>query len=230
MKGIISALLIFACLLGIPAKSQQPALVHPDISDFGWFDLFLPALANAIFPSNVWRYGTGIPTASKDEAIWSKKSNHNFILDLEFQNARGTNSGVFVHASNIADWTANCVEIQIANNFDPEWANSPPSWQSAAVFGHQPPTKHVVKKRGEWNHYTISCIDNKIWIFFNGELVNVCGMSLFKSAKTNPDGMAIAEWLSKPLAELVFVGNIGRQGKPAGAPIYFRHLLVKELS
>jgi Domain of Unknown Function (DUF1080) len=228
MKGIALVFVIGSCLLGASTQSQ-PAIFHPNTADSGWYDLFQPDLSNAIFPPKIWTFESGILTASKDEAIWSKKAYANFILDLEFQNAKGTNSGVFVHASNIKDWTANCVEIQIADDFDPEWANSPPSWQCAAIFGHQPATQHLVKKPGEWNHYTISCIDKKIWVVLNGVLVNVCDMSLFTSSKTNPDGTAVPDWLSKPMSALVLEGRIGLQGKHAGAPIYFRHIRIKEL-
>jgi hypothetical protein len=230
MKGTFPVCLTIACMLTISTFAQQPALVHPSTADSSWSDLFLPDLSNAIYPKKVWTVQEGILTASKDEAIWTKKIFENFILDLEFRNAKGTNSGVFVHNSSIKEWTQNCVEIQIADDFDPEWANSPPSWQCAAIFGHQPATKHLVKKPGEWNHYTITCIGRKIWVVLNGELVNACDMSLFTSAKTNPDGTPIPEWLSKPLSTLVLEGHIGLQGKHAGAPIYFRNIRIKELS
>jgi hypothetical protein len=48
-------------------------------------------------------------TASKDDAIWSFDEYDDFILDLDFQTADGTNSGVIVHATDIVEWIPNSV-------------------------------------------------------------------------------------------------------------------------
>lgn len=210
-------------------NKNSPALKHPDTSLEGWTDLFDNSLSNAIYPEGVWSNINGIITATKDEALWSEKKYDDFILDLEFKNADSTNSGVIVHASDMKNWIPNSVEIQIADDFSKIWSSSPPSWQCGAVFGHQAATKHAVKKPGEWNRYTITCIGKKIWVVLNDELVNEFDMSLYTSAKTNPDGSEIPAWLSNPLAQLPLHGHIGFQGKHAGAPIYFRNIKIKEL-
>ena len=49
-------------------------------------------------PSLLWSvlkatFENGILTASEDQNIWTEKVYDNFILDLEFQVADGTNSG-----------------------------------------------------------------------------------------------------------------------------------------
>ena len=208
---------------------QRPALVHPNTASSGWQSLFKRDFSNAIYPKGVWTIVNGIITASKDEALWSKKKYNNFILDLEFKNAKGTNSGVFVHASDLKNWTEHSVEIQIADDFDPEWASAAPSWQCGAIFGHQAASQHLVKKPGLWNHYTITCIGKMIWVVLNGQLVNQCDMNLYTSDKMNPDSTPIPEWLSKPLSTLSLKGHIGFQGKHAGAPIYFKNIRIKEL-
>ncbi|HET9824998.1 MAG TPA: DUF1080 domain-containing protein [Chitinophagaceae bacterium] len=202
---------------------------HPNTAGRGWTKLFNADLSNAIFEKGVWTVRDGLITASKDEALWTAKAYDNFILDLEFRNADGTNSGVIVHASDITDWIPHSVEIQIADHYSEEWSKVVPSWQCAAIFGHQAATKRTVKKAGEWNHYTITCVGKKIWVVLNGELVNACDMSLYTSAKTNPDGTEIPSWLSNPMSSLPLHGHIGFQGKHAGAPIYFRNIKIKEL-
>ncbi len=202
---------------------------HPDTSGEGWKDLFNRDISNAIFPAGVWSNTDGVLTATKDEAIWSDKEYNDFILDLEFKNAEGTNSGVIVHASNIKEWIPHSVEIQIADDYSAEWNKAPATWQCAAIFGHQAASKRTVKRAGEWNHYTITCIGKKIWIVLNGELVNTCDMSLFISAAKNPDGSEVPSWLKNPMSGLPLYGHIGFQGKHAGAPIYFRNIKIKEL-
>jgi hypothetical protein len=209
--------------------AQKPAATpgHPDVSK--WADLFKPDLSDADYPAGIWTFADGILTASEDQCIWTKKDYKNFILDLEFRTAPGTNSGVIVYASDIKDWIPNSVEIQIADDFAEQWAKSPNTWHCGAIFGHLAPTKSAVKKPGEWNRYTITCRGPMITVVLNGEKVTEMDILKWTSAKTNPDGSEIPTWLSNPLAGLQTRGRIGLQGKHAGAPIYFRNIKIKEM-
>ena len=198
--------------------------------DEGWSDLFEYDLSDASAPKGVWSYEGGVLTASQDKNIWTRKLYSDFILDLEFKTADGTNSGVVVHCSDANNWIPNSVEIQIADDFAEQWAKSPASWHCGAIFGHLAPAKSMVKKPGQWNSMTITCKGKTIGVTLNGEQVAVMDMAKWTSAKTNPDGSKIPDWLSKPKAELPLRGRIGLQGKHAGAPIYFRNIRIKELS
>ncbi len=211
----------------------KPALVpnkHPDISTPDFMDLFAADLSNATYPKGIWSLGAnGELTASADQCIFTQKTYKNFVLDLEFKTADGTNSGVIVHCSDTDNWIPNSVEIQIADDYSKEWSKADPTWQCAAIFGHLAAEKRTVKHPGEWNHYTITCLDRQIWVVLNGELVNYMDMSRWLSGSQNPDGSAIPSWLSKPFASLPLDGHIGLQGKHAGAPIWFRNMKIKEL-
>jgi len=229
MKTITLFAAIILCVFAMQSFAQDSAYIRPDTAGNGWEDMFNNNLSNAIFPKGVWSDSAGIITASKDEALWSKDEYDDFVLDLDFMNAEGTNSGVIVHASNLKNWIPHSVEIQIADDYSDEWSKLPATWQCAAVFGHQAATNKTLHKAGEWNHFTINCRGKKIWIVLNGTLVNTCDMSLFSSAKINPDGSEIPNWLSNPMATLPLHGHIGFQGKHAGAPIYFKNIKVKRL-
>ena len=221
---------LFFFLLVITSCQQTftlPPTAHPNSSQ--WDDLFLTDLSNAVCLDSIWTFENGILTASEDQNIWTKKEYDNFILDLEFKTDVGTNSGVVVYCSNIDDWIPNSVEIQIADDYSEHWAGMPGTWQCGAGFGHIAATESRVKQPGEWNRYTITCMDSMIYVMLNDGLVNTINMKLWKSATTNPDGSEIPSWLSKPWAELPTRGHIGFQGKHAGAPIYFRNLKVKVL-
>ena len=226
-KAFVSLTMIVLFLFSAKYLQQIPLSSHPDVTK--WDNLFDKELSNAIHPEGVWTFRDGILTATKDEAIWSDKSYDNFIVDLEFKTADGTNSGVIVYCSDIKDWIPNSIEIQIADDFADKWADSPASWQCGAFFGHQGATKSMVKKPGEWNRFTITCKDYMIYVMLNGEQVNKMDMRKWTSSKKNPDGSEIPSWLSKPVAELPTHGHIGFQGKHAGAPIFFRNLKIKEL-
>ncbi|RMF98901.1 MAG: DUF1080 domain-containing protein [Planctomycetota bacterium] len=209
------------------AWSAEVPKGHPDSSN--WDDVFAADLSNAIYPEGVWSFDDGILTATKDEAIWTSREYEDFVLDLEFKTAEGTNSGVIVHCSDIKNWIPNSVEIQIADDYAEKWANAPATWHCAAIFGHLAPKKSAVKKPGEWNRMTITCKGSLIYVVLNGELVTMMDMRKWTSAKTNPDGSEIPPWLNRPVAELPLKGRIGFQGKHAGAPIYFRNLKIREL-
>jgi hypothetical protein len=223
------ALVLGTVFLAASAPSMEPAAAvkHPDVS--GWPNLFAADLSNAQFPAGVWTVTDGVLTASEDQAIWTVRDYENFIVDLEFRTAPGTNSGVIVYASDTKDWIPNSVEIQIADDFAEEWAKQPATWHCGAIFGHLAPTKSAVKKPGEWNRFTITCLGKRITVVLNGEKITEMDMSLWTSAKTNPDGSEIPAWLSRPFAELATKGRIGFQGKHAGAPIFFRNIKIKEM-
>lgn len=216
-KLTILALIAFTSVNIISAQSGK------------WETLFTDDLSNANYPSGVWTVDDGVITASEDQAIWTKKDYDNFMLDLEFKTAEGTNSGVIVYCSNTENWIPNSVEIQIADDFAEKWATADKTWQCAAIFGHLAASESRVKKPGEWNNMIITCMDKMITVKLNGKVVTEMDMSLWTSGKKNPDGSDIPSWLSTPFAELPTKGKIGFQGKHAGAPIWFRNIKVKEL-
>jgi hypothetical protein len=208
-------------------KIEIPPSGHPNSSQ--WTDLFKSDLSDAIFPEGIWTSENGILSASEDQCIWTKKSYDNFIIDLEFKTEEGTNSGVIVYCSDIDNWIPNSVEIQIADDYAEQWASSDKTWQCGAFFGHLAADTSLVKKPGEWNRYTITCIGQLIYVVLNGKKVNELDMSRWTSGTHNPDGSEIPSWLNKAWADLPTKGRIGFQGKHAGANIFFRNLKIKEI-
>jgi len=227
MKKMLALAVVMGWAATAWAGEAAGPKTHPDSAD--WENLFAGDLSNATYPKGIWSVTDGVLTATEDRCTWTKKEYENFILDLEFKNAPGTNSGVFVYCSSIENFVPNSVEIQIADDFAEKWAKSPKTWQCAAIFGHQAPTKSVVKKPGEWNRMTVTCKGTKICVLLNGEEVTKVDLKNWTSAKKNPDGSDIPPWLSKPMAELATRGHIGLQGKHGGAPIYFRNLKIKKI-
>lgn len=230
MKTIRTALASIAVLgsLLIAAEAKPPA-GHPDTKGAGWKDLFAADLSNAEYPEGVWSVKDGVFTATEDQSVWTTEKFGNYVLDLEFKTAEGTNSGVIVHCSDRKNWIPNSLEIQIADDFSKEWSSKDRTWQCAAIFGRLAASKSVVKKPGEWNRYTITCKDKMIQVVLNGQLVTTMDMSKWTSPKKNPDGSDIPGWLSKPAATMEPNGFIGLQGKHAGAPVWFRNMRIKQL-
>jgi len=222
---MLGTLLAAAVVAG--EKPEAPK-THPDTS--GWANLLAPDLSNANYPKGVWSFEGGVLTATEDKNLWAKKEFDNFIVDLEFKTAKGTNSGVIVYCSDTKNWIPNSAEVQIADDYSEQWSSKPRTWQCGAIFGHLAAKQNkLVKKPGEWNRMTVTCSGPMIRVILNGKEVTVMDMRKWTSAKKNPDGSDIPPWLSKPKADLPTKGYIGFQGKHAGAPIWFRNIKVKVL-
>ena len=59
-----------------------------------WEPVFNGDLSNALDEQGVWSYQGDVLTASEDACIFTKVEYENFVIDLEFKNEQGTNSGV----------------------------------------------------------------------------------------------------------------------------------------
>ena len=231
MSRFLMHSLLVATLLMVQScqkKISLPLTDHPDTT--GWQDLFAADLSDANYPERIWTVEEGILQASEDQAIWTQKDYDNFILDLEFKTADGTNSGVIVYCTDTQNWIPNSVEIQIADDYAKQWVDADKTWRCGAVFGRLAANESVVKQPGQWNRFTITCKDKMIYVLLNGKAITTMDMSLWTQADKNPDGTDIPAWLSKPLAELPTHGHIGLQGKHAGAPIYFRQMKIREIN
>jgi hypothetical protein len=221
-------LLLSVCLawaVAAVASEDVPPKAHPDSKN--WDNLFKDDLSNATFPKGVWYFEKGLLTANKDENIWTKKEYGPCIIDLEFRNAPGSNSGVLVYGTDLKNWIPNSVEIQILDDYSPHWTKAAPTWKCGGVFGRLAPSKQVVKKAGEWNRMTVTCQGPKVYVLLNGEQTADLDMTKWTSAKKNPDGSDIPAWLSRPLAKMATKGHIGLQGKHGEASIYFRNVKIK---
>jgi hypothetical protein len=221
-KIFILLLLAGLCQVGLANSGSE--------NSTKWKPLFGKNMDQSKFKGDSWTVENGVLTASEDEVIWAYGQYENFVLDLEFKNAEGTNSGVIVYCTDMDNWIPNSVEIQIADDHSEKWGTSRKDYQCGAIFGHLPANKQkVVKKPGEWNRFTITCKGQDITVKLNGKVVTKMDMSLWTSGTTNPDGTPIPSWLPTPFAELPTKGFIGLQGKHGDATIWFRNVRIKEL-
>ncbi|MEI6654117.1 MAG: DUF1080 domain-containing protein [Verrucomicrobiota bacterium] len=221
MKSAVILAAIVACSALASAQSQ------PEATGPGWTPLLAADLANTDKPDGVWSLADGELTANADQCIWTQAEYENFTLDLEFKTANGTNSGVIIYCTDTKNWIPKSVEIQIADPFAAKWAKADPTWHGGGIFGHLAPAKQMTRKPGEWNHMTIEAKGKKLKVWLNGELTADMDMALWTSAKKNPNGSGIPNWLSTPFAELPTQGHIGLQGKHGDATVWFRNVKIK---
>ena len=164
MTSFFRRLLVAAVISAVAATGLSAARkAHPNIGD--WPALFNDDLSNAITKPGDWSFANGVLVAQNHETLWTKKSYHNFVLDLEFKVSKEANSGVFLHSGDINDVLA-ALEIQVHENQDGALYG-----MVGAIYNAQPPSKNMAKPVGEWNHFTITCQDSHVSLIFNGEEV-----------------------------------------------------------
>src|SRR5688500_3504378 len=99
-----------------------------------------------------------------------------------------------------------------------------------ALYDAKPPSKNMAKPAGEWNRFTITCQDNRIYLVFNGEQVLDVNLDEWTEPNKNPDGTR--NKFSKALKDYPRSGPIGFQGIHGrdGASVWFRNVKIKELN
>lgn len=161
-----------------------------------------------------WKEGAGF--------LWSEKRYGNFILDLEFKLAKGTNSGVFVRTDSKGNWLHTGIEVQILDSYGRE---RPSKHDCGAVYDCLAPTANTVKKPGEWNRMTITCKDSIIGVALNGEHIIEMDLNRWTEPHRNPDGSR--NKFNMAYKDMAREGYIGFQDH--GNAIWFRRIRVKVL-
>jgi hypothetical protein len=238
-KRWAAALVVLMGVSVCGAGEGLPPTSHPDSSH--WQDLFASDLSNTLYlklgpklvatvsDKGTWSFGDGILVASDDQTILSKEEYADYVLDLEFKNAPGANSGVFIYCSDLKNWVANKLEIQILDDHAACWTTMPDTARCGAVYRRLAPSKKVVKQAGEWNRMTLWCLGPKVYEMINGELVVQLDMSQWTSGQKTPDGRDIPRIYNKPLADLPTKGHIGLQGNHGKGLVYYRNVKIQTL-
>ena len=230
-KGVFSIEYEYNWLNSMPEISGCVAYFRKtaaDLSDVKYKDVFKNNLSNAIMESGSWAFnddGVLSPTPDGHGDIWTKDRYGNFILELDFKVPEKGNSGVFIRGADLKNWINTTIEIQIHATTD-----GAKHGQCGAVYDCLSPSKDATKKPGEWNHYIITCLDNKIYINLNGEDIIDMDMNLWTEAGKNPDPPVAAGTKNKfryAYKDMAREGHIGLQYH--GNMIWFRNLKIKSL-
>ncbi len=143
--------------------------------------------------------------------LWySRKKFRDFVLELEFKCSRkDTNSGVFLRVPEVPttdDYIYHSFEIQIYDAGEG-------IHMTGAVYDAQAPSRLASKPTGEWNHFRISFIGDRITVELNGEKV--------------------VDWKAEPrgkVKDFAREGYIGLQNHDSLSPVYFRNIYIKEIN
>jgi len=84
-------------------------------------DLITPDLSNFTFEGNRWEYADGVIARVGEgdlHDLWINGVYGDFILELEYRIAPGSNSGVYLRCTDKADWVNTALEVQIHETGD----------------------------------------------------------------------------------------------------------------
>jgi len=197
-----------------------------ELSDVKYKRVFRKNLSNTIMEPDSWAFdddGVLAPTPTGHGTIWTKKRYGNFILELDYKVPPRGNSGVFIRGADLSNWIHTTIEIQIHATTD-----GTKHGQNGAVYDCLSPSKNANKKPGEWNHYVIACLDNKIYVNLNGEDIIDMDMDHWTEAGKNPGPPIAAGTRNKfryAYKDMAREGHIGFQYH--GNPIWFKNLKIK---
>ncbi len=194
--------------------------IGSELKPSGWQDLFAKDLSNATFKPGTWTINNGVLALNGGSYIWTKNKYGDFILDLEFKLEKDTNSGVFLRAGDIAKFVQSSIEVQIHQSTDGTKYGS-----CGAIYDCMAPAKDMVFETGQWNHFTITCKANKIYVVFNGEQIIDMDLNLWTEPRKNPDGTR--NKFRTAMKDMPKSGHIGFQDH--GQPIWYRNIKIKKL-
>jgi hypothetical protein len=152
--------------------------------------------------------------------IWTKERFGNFILDLEFKTEG--NSGIFFRTDNPGDCVQTGIEMQVYKR-----VNNPGRHSCGAIYDALAPSKEMTKD-GQFNHVTITALDNKITIVLNGEQIIDMDLNRWTESHKNPEPDGTKNKYSTPLKDFKREGHIGFQDH--GANVWYRNIRIKQLS
>lgn len=186
----------------------------------GWEDLFAEDLSNAILNEGSWTMEDGILTWHGGGYIWTQERYGDFVLDLEYKVTENANSGVFFRTGDLENVTHTGIEVQIHETTD-----GAKYGMCGAIYDCLPPKKNVAKKAGFWNHYTIMCQANKIYVVQNGVQIIDMDLNLWTEPHKNPDGTR--NKFNTAYKDMPREGHIGFQDH--GQQLWFRNLKILKL-
>jgi hypothetical protein len=200
--------------------------VAGELGPTGWRDLVTSDLSNCMYKPGSWGVEDGVlarkGTGKNRGDIWTDDTYGDFILDLEFKLAEHTNSGVFVRTGDSHDPVQTGIEIQV---YDSHSKPEVGTHDCGAVYDCLAPSKNMTKEPGQWNHCTITCIANKIYVILNGEQIIDMDLDLWTEPGKNPDGTK--NKYKKPYKDMPRVGHIGFQDH--GHPVWYRNIRIRPL-
>lgn len=169
-------------------------------------------------PLDNWAVERGVLVATgKSGSRWiaTQETFGDFELELEFNVSPRGNSGVFLRAPLVGRPAFEGIEIQIADDFSPEYAAKPAIKHTGAVYDIEPPAGKAAKQAGQWQTIRIRCVGPRLQVFLNGKQVQDLRLDAYPHKEKTHPGLKRQS------------GHIGLQSH--GSRIEFRNVRLRRL-
>jgi len=142
-----------------------------------------------------WKFEDGVLYTEGDGGGWLStiKQYSDFCLELEFRVPPGGNSGVFLRAPHKGDPAYDGMEIQVLDDYAPEYANLRPTQYTGSIYDVQPPTKKASKKAKQWQKMKIRCIGPNVKVELNGKKIVLANLEEHLDKLEKHPGLARTE-------------------------------------
>jgi sugar phosphate isomerase/epimerase len=192
-----------------------------ELSDVPFEDVFADDLSNASMNPGAWAIdadGVLAPAPNAGGDVWTKQRYGNFLLELDFKVLDGGNSGVFIRTGDIDQAVETGIEIQIHATTD-----GSAHGQCGAVYDCLSPSVDATKEPGQWNHFVIICLENKIYVNLNGQDIIDMDLDLWTEPHRNPDGSP--NKFPTAFKDMPREGHLGFQYH--GNPVWLRNIRTR---
>jgi hypothetical protein len=220
---------VLGCLLGF-SLSVTAAFTIAEDKEEGFVTLFNGKDLGG------WRYGkrgeaenkagkgyqaeNGILFCTKADGgnLYTEKEYGDFIFRFEVKLEENGNNGVGIRAPLEGDSAYVGMEIQILDDYGPQYKDKLQPWQyHGSIYNVVPAKRGSLKPAGEWNTQEIYAKGRHIKVTLNGDVI----------VDANLDDVKDPEVLKKHPGLARTMGHIGFLGH--GARVEFRNLRIKEL-
>jgi hypothetical protein len=103
--------------------------------------------------------------------IYADREFSDFVLRFSFRIEPGGNNGVGIRAERGKDAAYYGMEIQILDDYAPQWAELQPYQYHGSIYGVVPAKRGALKPAGEWNDEEIHAVGSRITVTVNGTIV-----------------------------------------------------------
>jgi hypothetical protein len=119
---------------------------------------------------DAWKVEDGLLVCTGKGGGWlgTVRDYADFELRLEYRLTPGGNSGVYIRAPEEGWISRQGMEIQILDDFHPNYANIDFYQYTGSIYHVVAPTRRASKKAGQWNALTIRAQGREIQVVLNG--------------------------------------------------------------
>jgi hypothetical protein len=110
-----------------------------------------------------------------------------FVLQMDFKLSPKCNSGIFLRTWPLTpragrDIGFNGIEVAVDDTKSADFHDT------GAIYDLVKPAANAMKPAGEWNHFEITCDDNRIEVVLNGQKVTQMDLDEWTEINKRPDG------------------------------------------